>query len=68
MVTSTRPPPPPPPTKRMRKFLGMSGVSTDRVRLWEKILSRATEDAILNEMMQKIEVYYLLGDQDEGEQ
>ena len=60
--------PPPPLPRRLRKFLGTSGISTERVRLWEKILNRTTEDAILEEMLQKIEVYYLLGDQDEGEQ
>lgn len=63
-MTSNRPPPPPPP-RRLRRLLGMSGISTERVRLWEKILNRTTEDAILEEMLQKIEVYYLLGDQDE---
>ena len=63
MVNNTMRPPPPPP-RRTRKLLA-SGISTERVRLWEKILNRTTEDAILEEMLQKIEVYYLLGDQDE---
>lgn len=61
---TSRPLPPPAP-RRLRKFLGTSGIPTERVRLWEKILSRTTEDAILEEMMQKIEVYFLLGEQDE---
>ena len=65
MATNRPPPPPPTMPRRTRKILCASGIPTDRVRLWEKILNRTTEDAILEEMLQKIEVYYLLGDQDE---
>lgn len=58
--------PPKPPPRRTRRLL-ISEIPTERVRLWEKIITRSVDDAILNEMLSKVEVYFLLGDKEEDD-